>query len=194
MMLLFLAAGPLITGLVLVYLRIYRFADRTLVDVIPYVRHVDLAVIRNLMDAADEYYLRLNLSETQFRKAQQRRMKLLLEQLGRMSHNSRILLEWGRNDWRKGYESNEKPWEDLSAELVHACLHFRMGAISIKLVILRWLMLSAILPWIKVGNISSLCRFDSFDLFTTYDKLRIAAENLSRAYGELLREKLVNML
>lgn len=192
---LFVLAGiPLAVALIHIYWRIYRIPDRTLIDVVPYLRVVNLDAVRDLMDSTDEYYLRLNLSETQFRKAQHRRMALLLEQLGRMSYNSGILLEWARHDRQKSYESDEKPWEESSEDLVKACVHFRMGAFSIQLVVHLWMIRSALWPWRRMANISSLRQFDTFDLFTAYESLRVAAENLSRAYGEPLHQKLVEVL
>jgi len=57
-----------------------------------YTRRVDLAAFRNLIDPAEEGYLRERLSARQFRAVQRRRMRAALEYVGRTAHNAAILL------------------------------------------------------------------------------------------------------
>jgi len=53
---------------------IYRFPDRTERQIISYLRGVDLESLKDLLNLADEGYLRLNLSRAEFRKEQRHRI------------------------------------------------------------------------------------------------------------------------
>ncbi len=60
-------------------------------------RPVDLAAFRNLVDPAEEEYLRANLPRRQFRMIQRQRMRAALEYVERTKHNGAILLRLGES-------------------------------------------------------------------------------------------------
>jgi len=176
------------------YRRAYGFTNRTIVDVIPFLQEVNVEHLAELIDSAEERFLRSNLGEKEFRKAQLKRMRLLREYVNRMSHNTAVLLEWARSDRRKSWDSGEKEWEELSEHLVKACLHFQAGAFTIRLALHRWMIKSVLLPSVSVPSIAILRKFETFDLFDAYGAMRLAAENLSAAYGDEFHQKLAQSL
>jgi hypothetical protein len=173
--------------------RIYHMSNRTIAEVVPFLREVKLPELGALIDPEDEKYLRLNLGEKEFRKAQRRRMLLLLEFLDSMSHNTSVLLEWARSDQRKSLESGEPEWEALCTELVKNCIRFRAGAFAIKWQIHRYLIKSVVLP-VGVPDLSELRKFSGFDLLYSYVDLKVAARHLADAYGDTYPEQLVQAL
>ena len=58
-------------------------------------RPVDLEAFRNLVDPAEEDYLRSNLSPRQFREVQRERMRAALEYVRNAAHNAAFLLRMG---------------------------------------------------------------------------------------------------
>ena len=189
-----LLGASILIALRAVYRRAYGFSNRTIVDVIPFLQDVSVEQLAELIDSSDERFLRSNLGEKEFKKAQLKRMRLLREYVNRMAHNSAVLLEWARSDRRKSWDSGEKEWEELSEYLVKACLHFQAGAFTIRLALHRWMIKSVLLPAVSVPNIAILRRFETFDLFDAYEAMKLAAENLSAAYGDEFHQKLAQSL
>ena len=60
-----------------------------------YMRPLDLAAFRNLIDHDEEVYLRAQLPAAAFRSIQRQRMRAALEYVGRTAHNAGILLRAG---------------------------------------------------------------------------------------------------
>ena len=71
-----------------------RFPDRDLDDVIPFLYPVDLSLAESLLDPAADFEFRWKLGQRQFRAAQRKRLRLYLELVRRMSHNSKVLVEY----------------------------------------------------------------------------------------------------
>jgi len=72
-----------------------RFPRRDFDDVVHFLYPVDLALAESLLDPAAEFEFRWKLSRQEFRQAQRKRMRLYLELVRRMSHNSKVLVEFG---------------------------------------------------------------------------------------------------
>lgn len=72
-----------------------RFPRRDIDDVVHFLYPVDLALAESLLDPAADFALRWNLSPRDYREAQRRRMRLYLELVRRMAHNSVVLVEFG---------------------------------------------------------------------------------------------------
>lgn len=173
---------------------VYRSGYRTIFDTIPFLIEVDYDQLDALLDEIDEKNLREHLGKREFRKAQQKRMKLLLALLRWMAANAHFLVELGRNDERRGVRAGEPEWRQLGAELVHTATKFWEGAFFIRLKVHAWLIKSVFLPFSETANISSLRRLGDFDLFEGYQKMVDAALNLGQAYGDDIHQRLVDAL
>jgi hypothetical protein len=62
-----------------------------------HIREVDLEAFRNLVDAEEEEFLRLNLPAGEFRAIQRQRLRAALDYLAAVSHNSALLLHFGQS-------------------------------------------------------------------------------------------------
>jgi hypothetical protein len=114
-----------------------RFPRRDFDDVVHFLYPVDLALAESLLDPATEFEFRWKLSPQEFRRAQRKRMRLYLELVRRMSHNSKVLVEFGN------VEAN---WHDAkSLELARALqqkaveVRFYAALTLLKLRLWMWL-------------------------------------------------------
>lgn len=191
--LVFLLAVPVAIVLRGVYKRIYGFSDRDVHDVIPFVREIKLAELEELLSFHDETYLKLNMTHEQFRTAQRKRMRLLLEYVGSMSHNTAVLLEWGRTEQQRSWNTTSDDLRQLTEELIKACIEFRCGARAIQTQLHVWLLKTSF-PSAGIPYISALRKIESFDLLHSYEALKNAAAELGQAFGSEYQEQLAQAL
>lgn len=187
-------AVPLLFVISAVHRRVYRSINRTIFDAIPFLTDVDYDQLEGLLDAMDEQNLRDHLGRRDFRKAQQKRMRLLLELLRRMVANARVLVELGESDQKRGWRAGQPEWVQLGSELAEAATKFWGGAASIQLWLHERLIISVLFPLAETRNISPVRSYGSFDLFDCYQKMVDAALNLGQAYGDDIHQKLVRAL
>jgi len=119
------AVALLLAALLLRAARGHAAMVRELPDLEGLTRPVDLAAFRNLVDSAEEAYLRASLPRPQFRMIQRQRMRAALEYVGRTKHNGAILL-------RLGESVNRDPNPEVATagrELVDKALRLRMSAL-----------------------------------------------------------------
>jgi hypothetical protein len=165
------------------YRWIYRFPSRTEKEIIPYLREVDLERLKNLLNLADEGYLRLNLPPEAFRQEQRRRIDLTLEYYGRMSHNSLLVQQWANTEMRRSVMTRNREVTSASKELHNACIEFRIHALITRVRLHAWLFRTKALPFVPVPFLAAARRIDSFDLVCSYERIKQEAEKLSRACG-----------
>ncbi|SRR6266853_264915 len=175
-----------VIGLVIfesLYQWIYRFPDRTERQIISYLREVDLEELKDLLNLADEGYLRLNLSAAAFRSEQRRRIDLTLEYYGRMAHNSLLLQEWASSELRKSWKTLNRDVTRTSKELHTACIEFRIHALITRIRLHAWLFRIKAFPFVPIPFLAEARRIDSFDLVYSYERIKQAAEKLSQTCG-----------
>ncbi len=165
------------------YRWIYRFPERTEKEIIPYLRGVDLEQLKDLLNLADEGYLRLNLSTAEFRKEQRHRIAVALEYYGRMAHNSGLVQQWANTEMRKSAMTRNREAARAARELNDFCVEFRMHAWMTRTRLHAWLFRVKALPFISIPFLAEARRSDSFDLVYSYERIKQEAEKLSRACG-----------
>ncbi len=92
---------------------------------------VDLAAFRNLIDPAEEEYLREHLPRAKFRAVQRERLRAALDYVQRTAHNAAILL-------RVGEAARRDPSPEIAAaarELVNSALRLRINATLASMVL-----------------------------------------------------------
>jgi hypothetical protein len=169
---------------------IYGFSARTERQIIVYLREVDLEHLKDLLNLADEGYLRLNLSATEFRKEQRHRISVTLEHYGRMAHNSRLVQQWANTEMRRSRLTRSRAVARASRELNNLCIEFRVNALMTRMRLHAWLFRIKALPFISVPFLAEARRLDSFDLVYSYERIKQAAEKLSRACGSSYQDEL----
>lgn len=192
----FIAAFLLLFFLVrLAWRRIYRFRNRTENDVTPFLVPVDLAELTYLVDNFTEERLRYDLTPGEFRKEQLVRLRLLQEYTRRMRHNADILQEWGEYGFNRRRYADEDGIRSQSLELIRSCREFRYAARAVQLQLHLWFMEMKFFPARPAPMLSQLRHVDdSYDLLFAYQEIRIAAEYLSRAYGDDCYRDLVEVM
>jgi len=162
---------------------IYRFPERSERQIISYLRAVDLEQLKDLLNLADEGYLRLNLSAAEFRKEQRHRIAVALEYYGRMTHNSRLIQQWANTEMSKSAMTRNREVARAARELNDFCVEFRMHAWVTRTRLHAWLFRIKALPFIAVPFLAEARRSDSFDLVYSYERIKQGAEKLSHACG-----------
>lgn len=162
---------------------IYRFSDRSERQIIAYLRGVDLEGLKELLNLADEGYLRLNLSPAEFRKEQRHRIAVALECYGRMAHNSRLVQQWANTEMRKSAMTRNREVARAARELNNFCIEFRVHVLMTRMRLHVWLFRTNALPFLAVPFLAEARRHDSFDLVCSYERIKQEAEKLSRACG-----------
>ncbi|HEV8523220.1 MAG TPA: hypothetical protein VGQ71_01875 [Terriglobales bacterium] len=92
---------------------------------------VDLPAFRNLVDAAEEDFLRISLSAAEFRALQRARLRAALEYVRRIAHNATILLRLGEAVG----ESADPEIAVAARELAASALRLRLTAMLAMLVL-----------------------------------------------------------
>jgi len=174
--------------------RMYRFRNRTEYDVTPYLLRIDLNELGDLVDVLTEEQLRYDLGAEEFRKEQINRLLLLQEYTRWMRRNADILQEWGEYGFGRRRYAEEDGIKSCSLELVKSCKEFRYGARAVQLQLHLWFMRMKFFPWRPAPMLSRARQIDSFDLLFAYQAIRIAAEYLSRAYGDDCYDELADVL
>ena len=185
----FIAAFLVMFFLVLGWRRIYRFSNRTENDVAPFLLAIDLAELSYLVDNLTEEQLRYELEPGEFRKEQLVRLRLLQEYTRRMRHNADILQEWGEYSFNRRRYADEDGIRSQSLQLITTCREFRYGARAVQLQLHLWfiemkLIEMKLFPARPAPLLSPARQVDSFDLLFAYQGISMAAEYLSRAYGD----------
>jgi hypothetical protein len=161
-----------------------RFPGRDVDDVVHFLHPVDLSLAESLLDPAADFALRWNSTPRAYRESQRRRMRLYLELVRRMSHNSKVLVEFGnamvrpeitdRNDENQGAQS--KSPSSLASELQRAAISVRLYAllVLVRLRLRLWLPLDrfGIVP---APELAQLRKAGNLDGPRTYDDLKAAA-------------------
>jgi hypothetical protein len=173
-----------------------RFPRRDLDDVVHFLHPVDLSLAESLLDPAADFALRWNTTPRAFREAQRRRMRLYLELVRRMSHNSRVLIEFGNAVMLRECPNEDCSNEDLpnegrsneacrntqtrtaavASDLQHAAISVRLYALLVltRLRLRLWFPLDAlgVMPALELAQ---LRKAGDLDGPKTYDDLKTAA-------------------
>src|SRR5438874_8078651 len=92
-----LLASALLLLVMVWKLRRHPVEVRSLDDLEGATRPIDLPAFRNLLDPAEEHFLRQRLSAKDFKEVNELRMRAALEYLGRVAHNASLLLQLGES-------------------------------------------------------------------------------------------------
>ncbi len=161
-----------------------RFPRRDVDDVVHFLHPVDVSLAESLLDPAADFELRWHSTPRAYREAQRRRMRLYLELVRRMSHNSKVLVEFGNaivrpetadgNGENGGAQSNSS--SSLASELQRAAISVRLYTLLalVKLRFRLWLPLDrfGIVP---APELAQLRKAGNLDGPRTYDDLKAAA-------------------
>lgn len=167
----------------------FHFPNRTVDDVIGYLRPVDLDAARELIDPMMESSLRCEMSPSEFRALQHKRIYLYCEVLKRMSHNAGILVDWANRET----ESENPQVVMLAKEVQKEAIQVRAYALAASVKLRFWLAIRLhswqILPAPNLVDTSESVGIAGLD---SYDRLKTAASALylelrSNCFDQLLQ-------
>jgi hypothetical protein len=163
-----------------------RFPNRDVDDVIPFLYPVDLSLAESLLDPAADFQLRWKLTPQQLRAAQRKRLRLYLEVVRRMSHNSKVLVD---------YAIAEKNCSDpqhalIASALQEKAIEVRLYALLATLKIRLWLLLRTDILRIMVPALAELRTVAEINGLHSYSALKVTAE---AAFPALLPDEIEKM-
>ena len=173
---------------------VYGFSERTLRDVIPFIRRLVLEDLHNLLHPDVEDHIRTTASKQQFKRTQWKRIKLTLQYLGDLGENAAICYAWGKYERKLSIRFPDAERKRASVELISACIQSRFCVFRMKLTLHCWLIRMAFLPFLAPPTFKDLERRGSFDVFLFYDQVKKAAGKLSMAYGQRFYDELFQAL
>ncbi|HEX3105375.1 MAG TPA: hypothetical protein VHQ22_13095 [Terriglobales bacterium] len=173
---------------------VYGFSERTLRDVIPFIRRLLLEDLQNLLHPDVEDHIRTTASRQQFKRTQWKRIKLTLQYLGDLGENAAIFYAWGKYERKLSIRFPDPERKRASVELITACVQSRFCVFRMRLTLHCWLIRMAFLPFLAPPTFKDLERRGSFDVFAFYDQVKKAAGELSMAYGQRFYDELLQVL
>jgi hypothetical protein len=180
--------------LLLVRRYVYGFSERTLRDVIPFLRRLTLEDLQNLLHPDIEEHIRTTASKQQFKRTQWKRIRLTLQYLGDLGENAAIVYAWGKYERKLSIRFPDADRKRVSVELITACVQSRFCVFRMRLTLHCWLIRMAFLPFLDTPSFKDLERRGSFDVFVLYEQVKKAAGELSMAYGQRFYDELLQVL
>jgi hypothetical protein len=193
----FLVGVILLMGVYTVLQFLGKFPARTIDDVKPYLRPIELQELEEILDPANEANYQFKLSPTEFRHLQRKRIHLMREYLLRMSHNALVLIEWGNLEWMgPGQRADlDQGRRMLAQEMVQAATEFRLYSLLALIKLKLWILFRLdAWPIIPSPKVSGLRRLAGIDAVRAYLRLREAVSYLCEIHGSQYQEELVARL
>lgn len=173
---------------------IYGFSERTLRDVVAFIRHLVLEDLQNLLHPEVEDHLRKTISQHQFKRTQWKRIRLTLQYLRDLGENAATLYAWGKYERKLSIRFPDPERKRASVDLITASVQLRFCAFRLRVTLHCWLIRMAFLPFLEPPSFRRLERNGSFDVFLFYDQVKRAAGELSMAYGQRFYDELLQVL
>jgi hypothetical protein len=173
---------------------IYGFSERTLRDVIAFIRRLVLEDLQNLLHPEVEDHLRTTISQHQFKRTQWKRIRLTLQYLRDLGENAATLYAWGKYERKLSIRFPDPERKRASVDLITASVQLRFCAFRMRVTLHCWLIRMAFLPFLAPPSFRRLERNGSFDVFLFYDQVKRAAGELSMAYGQHFYDELLQVL
>ncbi len=174
-----------------------KFPRRTVEDVAPYLRPMELQDLEAMLDPAGEVNFRLRLSRHEFSQLQRRRIHLAREYLLRMSHNAQVLVEWGNTEWigSQGAPESFGRKDVLAGELVQAATEFRLYSLLALVKLKIWIIFRLdAWPLPSVPYLAALSSIAGIEAIHAYARLKSAAARLVQVYDDRYQQELVARL
>jgi hypothetical protein len=147
-----------------------RFPHRDVDDVIPFLYPVDISLAESLLDPAAEFGFRWQLNPQQFRQAQRKRMRLYLELTRRMSHNSKVLVEYAVAE----RDSSDPRRATVASALQEKAIEVRLYSLLTGIKLRLWLLVRADFMDLAPA-LAHLRTAGEIDGLQTYSALKTAA-------------------
>src|SRR5579859_2186344 len=165
-------AGCGIGLLYILFTLLLRWPGRTVDDVVDFLRPVDLDQLSMLLDPGADFELSWHLDAGTLCEIRRKKMQKYLELLGRMSHNSRILFEFGN---RESIRLQASSIGERGARQIQAIAALQSAAVSVRMysvcaiIILRVLLVVRPTQALSLGKFRKVVEVDGIK---SYEELR----------------------
>ncbi len=178
----------------LVSVVIFRIArrgpERTIQDLIPLLEPINLDEIELLFDPGEASFLRTNFSDAEFSALQRKRLDLAREYLRRMANNAAVLAEWADREVSRNTTN-----EELASELHRDAVHVRIYALSARMWLNVWVLLSlGPSRWLPTSLVTDCRKCAGISGLPAYGKLKNTAATLFLQFGHRESEQLMQHL
>jgi hypothetical protein len=183
----------LIGGCTLLYALIDRITGLWRAREMPlFLRRVDLQLLEELLDPAEEAKLRRQMSARAFRRAQRGRILAAREQIRRIAHNARIFLKWGNEEYKQLAAKNRGDFDDgdhMVLAVVRSAAEVERAALLVLAKVLVWrITLVHLWPMLPSPSLYDLREAMGSDLLQRYEMLTASAGQLLLASDRELYE------
>jgi len=166
------------------------FPERTVDDVVEFLRPVDLDQAEVLLDPGANLELRWKLDADTYREIQRKRIHIYLELLWRMAHNSMILVEFGNREAARLERSSQQERGRRQAEVIAA---LQRAAVNVRIysivTIVKLAFLMAIRPMLtpSLASFRTMAEVDGIQSYKTLREVSTAAfEEFRRSTEKLV--------
>jgi hypothetical protein len=161
-------------------------------DVVDFLLPVDLEKAESLLNPHTESTLRSDLTRTEFRKLQRKRMHLYLALVRKMSHNAAVLIEWAN---REAEGANDEHTAQLARDLQQTAVEVRLYSL-LTLVKLRLWLLIRLDSWemLPAPSLYDFQEIGGVRGLETYERLKTAASFLFLEMGRRNFDELLHNL
>jgi hypothetical protein len=173
---------------------VYGFSERTLKDVLPFLRRLVLEDVLNLLHPEVEDHIRSTLPPAQFKRIQWKRIRLAVQYLGDLAENAKVFQAWGKHERSLSVKFPDAERKRASLELITACVQSRICVFRVIAMLHWWLVRMAFLPFLSPPSFRKLQQRGSFDVFVFYEQVKKAAGELSQPYGDAFYQELLKSL
>jgi hypothetical protein len=159
-----------------------RFPSRDVDDVIPFLYPVDTSLAESLLDPAAEFEYRWKLSPREFREAQRKRMRLYLELIRRMAHNSKVLVEYADAERKSADPQRVSIATTLQEKAIEVRLYSLLTSVKLRVCLMPGPVLlarkSALAHLRTAGDINGLQTYNALKLAANEAFLRLPQDEL----------------
>ncbi|HEX7289471.1 MAG TPA: hypothetical protein VF532_25025 [Candidatus Angelobacter sp.] len=189
----FVLVPLLIGGCTLLYALIDRITGLWCTRELPlFLRRVDLQLLEELLDPAEEAKLRRQMSARAFRRAQRGRILAAREQIRRIAHNARIFLKWGNEEYKQLAQKNRGDFDDgnhMVLAVIRSAAEVERAALLVLAKVLLWrLTLVHLWTMLPSPSLYDLREAMGGDLLQRYEMLTASAGQLLLASDRELYE------
>ncbi|HMC31979.1 MAG TPA: hypothetical protein VKL99_14180 [Candidatus Angelobacter sp.] len=171
-----LSAGLLLLFLYAAFLNVKRRQSRKveLGDLLPSFLPVDVEVLRQLVNPAQQRYLQETYGQEELLRIYREQLRLTIECLRRMTHNAALLQQLGYSQLQSGNQLIASLAQEMIDAGVHVRLYTFMGLIVLHLrSSLSWV------PMVAASRSAQVQQLLSSSLIPAYAQLKDKADNLT---------------
>ncbi|HWZ44741.1 MAG TPA: hypothetical protein VNW97_14795 [Candidatus Saccharimonadales bacterium] len=194
--------GLLAGGIALIFMRLSRYPNRSVVDVADFLRPGNPQKMMDLLNPQFEEGLRATLPRREFLRQQRKGLLSILEFLACMSHSTRICIELANNELQRetvqnpGRENDDdEDYIDCALALQQAAVEFRFYCLAARMKARTWLICRT--QWwlpLDAPHLSQLRDLQGLSFTASYNRFVRALSDVGRIHGMEFQDSFLHAL